>query len=308
MSAAAVHGTPAQIRQATWATRALFAALGVLSAAWGVHIPSVKAHYGLGEGALSLVLVAAASGAVLALFFAGRVIGRLGARNAAALCALVMAFSLGMALAILYKFVKGAATQNEIFLAAWLAGVSYPFVVLLKYYMLMIAPMVILTSICLLEVFRFLKGRANLYVKSLMVASVLILLALSVAVNLYSEYKLQKYRPDFFGNVLKASEYIANRTASGEKIYIFGYAEDIYFFSGRNPPVGLFYVYPRPLTTPEEEESTIRIITNSDVKIIVVAYKEQPLKYYVPSLYGYIQKEYKLEESFGVFDIYSKKL
>ena len=133
-------------------------------------------------------------------------------------------------------------------------------------------------------------------------------MALSVAVNLYSEYKLQKYRPDFFGNVLKASEYIANRTASGEKIYIFGYAEDIYFFSGRNPPVGLFYVYPRPLTTPEEEESTIRIITNSDVKIIVVAYKEQPLKYYVPSLYGYIQKEYKLEESFGVFDIYSKKL
>lgn len=98
MSQAAVHGTPAQIRQATWATRWLFAALGVLSAAWGVHIPSVKAHYGLNEGALSLVLVATATGAVLALFFAGRVIGRLGARNAAALCAVVMAVSLGLAL------------------------------------------------------------------------------------------------------------------------------------------------------------------------------------------------------------------
>lgn len=93
-----IHDRPRQVRQATWATRTLFAALGVVSAAWGVHIPSVKAHYGLGEAALSLVLVAAASGAVLALFFAGRVIGRLGARNAAALCALVMAFSLGMAL------------------------------------------------------------------------------------------------------------------------------------------------------------------------------------------------------------------
>lgn len=98
MSSPAVHGSPRQIRHATWATRTLFAALGMVSAAWGVHIPSVKAHYGLGEAALSLVLVAAASGAVLALFFAGRVIGRLGARNAAALCALVMAFSLGMAL------------------------------------------------------------------------------------------------------------------------------------------------------------------------------------------------------------------
>lgn len=98
MTPLAVHGSPRQIRQATWATRTLFAALGVVSAAWGVHIPSVKAHYGLGEAALSLVLVAAAGGAVLALLFAGRVIGRLGARNAAALCALVMAFSLGMAL------------------------------------------------------------------------------------------------------------------------------------------------------------------------------------------------------------------
>lgn len=98
MNPLAVHGSPRQIRQATWATRTLFAALGVLSATWGVHIPSVKAHYGLDEAALSLVLVAAAGGAVLALFFAGRVVGRLGARNAAALCALVMAFSLGLAL------------------------------------------------------------------------------------------------------------------------------------------------------------------------------------------------------------------
>ena len=60
MSAAAVHGTPAQIRQATWATRSLFAALGMVAGAWGVHIPSVKEVYGLTEGSLSLVLVAAA--------------------------------------------------------------------------------------------------------------------------------------------------------------------------------------------------------------------------------------------------------
>lgn len=220
---------------------------------------------------------------------------------------IVWLFSFGMVLAIFYKFMKGVATHNEIFLAAWLAGVSYPFVVLLKYYMLMIAPMVILTSICLVEVFRFLKGRANLYVKSLMVTSILILLALSAAVNLYSEYKLQKYRPDFFGNVLKTSGYISEITAPGDKVYIFGYAEDIYFFSGRNPPAGLFYVYPRPITTPGEEESAIKIIMDSDVKIMVVAYKEQPLKYYVPNLYGYIQREYKLEKSFGVFDVYSKK-
>ncbi|NBW48720.1 MAG: MFS transporter [Betaproteobacteria bacterium] len=92
------HGTPAQIRHAIWATRGLFTVLGVFSAVWGVHIPSVKRQYDLGEAALSLVLVAAALGAIAALFFAGRVIGRLGARNAAAACAVVMAAMLSMVL------------------------------------------------------------------------------------------------------------------------------------------------------------------------------------------------------------------
>jgi len=98
MHAADHHGTPAQIRRAIWATRGLFTVLGVFSAVWGVHIPSVKRQYDLGEAALSLVLVAAALGAIAALFFAGRVIGRLGARNAAAACAVVMAAMLSMVL------------------------------------------------------------------------------------------------------------------------------------------------------------------------------------------------------------------
>ena len=93
-----IHGTPEQIRHATWATRGLFAVLGIFAGAWGVHIPSVKEAYGLGEAALSGVLVAAALGAVLALLFAGRVIGRLGARGAATLCALVLAAGLSLVL------------------------------------------------------------------------------------------------------------------------------------------------------------------------------------------------------------------
>jgi fucose permease len=95
---AAVHGTPAQIRQATWATRSLFAVLGVVTGAWGVHIPSVKEVYGLTEGSLSFVLVAAAIGAVSALFIAGRAIGRLGARNAVAVAGVVMGLMLTLVL------------------------------------------------------------------------------------------------------------------------------------------------------------------------------------------------------------------
>ena len=93
-----IHGSPAQIRSAIWATRGLFTVLGVFSAVWGVHIPSVKHQYALGEAALSLVLVAVAMGAVTALLFAGRVIGRLGARNTAVVCAVIMACMLSLVL------------------------------------------------------------------------------------------------------------------------------------------------------------------------------------------------------------------
>ncbi|MBC7395159.1 MAG: MFS transporter [Variovorax sp.] len=86
------------LNQALWATRIQFMALGVLAGSWGAHIPSVKARYALSEATLSLVLLAAAIGAVSSLFFAGRILGRLGARTAAALAALLMCLMLGTVL------------------------------------------------------------------------------------------------------------------------------------------------------------------------------------------------------------------
>jgi fucose permease len=73
-------------------------ALGVIVGTWGTHIPSVKARYALSEATLSLVLLAVAIGTVLALFIAGRIVGRLGARKTSALAALSMSLMLGVAL------------------------------------------------------------------------------------------------------------------------------------------------------------------------------------------------------------------
>ena len=73
-------------------------ALGVIVGTWGTHIPSVKARYALSEATLSLVLLAVAIGTVLALFIAGRIVGRLGARKTSALAALSMSLLLGIAL------------------------------------------------------------------------------------------------------------------------------------------------------------------------------------------------------------------
>lgn len=86
------------LARARWATRAQFLALGLLAGVWGVHIPSVKATYGLSEGALSVVLLAVALGAVVALLTAGRVVGALGPQRTSQGMALLMGTSAALAL------------------------------------------------------------------------------------------------------------------------------------------------------------------------------------------------------------------
>lgn len=84
----------ARLRVARWATRGQFLLFGFLAGVWGVHIPSVKAHYGLDARALSLALLALAVGAVLCLTIAGRVIARFGAQAVALAAGLAMSAGL----------------------------------------------------------------------------------------------------------------------------------------------------------------------------------------------------------------------
>ncbi|WP_082567822.1 MFS transporter [Pelomonas sp. Root1217] len=69
---------------ASRALRAQFFVLGVMFATWGVHVPTVKAHYGLGEQALAIAMLAGGVGALMALAQAGRVVGRWGPRAVSA--------------------------------------------------------------------------------------------------------------------------------------------------------------------------------------------------------------------------------
>lgn len=98
IGAALLSPTTTELARARWATRVLFLSLGTLCGTWGAHVPSVRSHYALGESLLSLVLLAGAVGAVSALFFAGRVVGRWGARRVAAVSALLLCLSLGLVL------------------------------------------------------------------------------------------------------------------------------------------------------------------------------------------------------------------
>ena len=77
-----------------WASRAQFFSSGFIFATWGVHVPTVKAHYGIDEAQLGLALLAAGAGAMFGLTSAGRWIGRHGPRRIAAMCGCVYALLL----------------------------------------------------------------------------------------------------------------------------------------------------------------------------------------------------------------------
>ncbi|MDR6538925.1 MFS transporter [Variovorax soli] len=77
-----------------WAARVQFFASGFIFATWGVHIPTVKAHYGVTEAELGMAMLAAGVGALLGLTQASRWIGRHGARAIASLCGAVYALLL----------------------------------------------------------------------------------------------------------------------------------------------------------------------------------------------------------------------
>ncbi len=91
---------PQPLRRARHAVHAAFFVFGVIVATLGVHVPSIRAHYRLDDGALSIALLAVAVGAVLCLAFAGRWIAAFGVRRVAAVAACVMA----VALALLMQF------------------------------------------------------------------------------------------------------------------------------------------------------------------------------------------------------------
>lgn len=87
------------VSRARWATRAQFANLGLIIGSWGVHIPSVKSRYALDERSLSLALLSMSVGSLLTLAIAGRVVGRLGARNTTVLAG--WGFCLALTLSLL---------------------------------------------------------------------------------------------------------------------------------------------------------------------------------------------------------------
>lgn len=77
------------------ALRVQFFVAGALFATWGVHVPSVKAHYGLGERSLAMAMLASGVGSVLALLQAGRLLAHRTPRHVMPVLALVCVAAIG---------------------------------------------------------------------------------------------------------------------------------------------------------------------------------------------------------------------
>lgn len=67
--------------QARWAVAAMFLANGFVIGSWAPQIPLLLPRHGIGEGVVGLLILVMGLGAVGAMLFAGRLIGRHGARR-----------------------------------------------------------------------------------------------------------------------------------------------------------------------------------------------------------------------------------
>ncbi|HET8748122.1 MAG TPA: MFS transporter [Ramlibacter sp.] len=83
------------LRAASWALRAQFLFAGALFATWGVHVPSIKNAYGLGERLLAIAMLAAGAGSVVALLHAGRLLAHRSPRQLLPVLALVSVAAIG---------------------------------------------------------------------------------------------------------------------------------------------------------------------------------------------------------------------
>jgi MFS family permease len=69
---------------------------GIAFASWVVRIPDIRAHLGLSEGALGLVLLAVACGGLAAMPVSGALVGRYGSRGVARGAALALAVAVAL--------------------------------------------------------------------------------------------------------------------------------------------------------------------------------------------------------------------
>lgn len=104
---------------ASRALRAQFFVLGLMFATWGVHVPTVKGHYGLGEQALAIAMLASGVGALMALAQAGRVVGRWGPRSVSAAmgvlcCGSIACLLAGQAYALLLVVMLGFGVTGSL--------------------------------------------------------------------------------------------------------------------------------------------------------------------------------------------------
>ena len=90
--------TVASLRSSRIATMALFFCSGFVFASWGVHIPTIKDKFGLGEAALSVAMLSVAFGAVLVMRRIGSLSERLGSARTSLYSGLLLALTAGLIL------------------------------------------------------------------------------------------------------------------------------------------------------------------------------------------------------------------
>lgn len=96
LSAPSRRDSPPEVRRALWATATAFAGSGFGYATWASRIPQVKDHLHLDPSALGLLLLAIATGSLVALPLTGAVVRRYGSKRTVRAMAVLFAAALAI--------------------------------------------------------------------------------------------------------------------------------------------------------------------------------------------------------------------
>ncbi|MBI2589894.1 glycosyltransferase family 39 protein [Candidatus Berkelbacteria bacterium] len=194
---------------------------------------------------------------------------------------------------------------SDMFFVIMLAVTSYPFVAVLKYMSLMAIPLSVLSA---RMVQRAMQAKIDgLYTKILVIFPIALIFAFSLGLNSYSVYRLHSVSSDYYTHMEDVSSYLKNAMEEGEMLYVFGYNPTIYHLSDRDPPPGMYYLYPyKEHVNDMEQARTVEILRSSSVKTAVVDNTQQS-RYFNPITYKYLESEYRKRVSFGPFDVLTKE-
>lgn len=235
---------------------------------------------------------------------------------------IVWVFSSISVLAIIYGLVTKRVRSKETLVAIWFL---FSLLILSRvlgsgfghYLIALLPPACLLASMSLIRAFSMLLSTGSIrdalfqreYVKITAMACAFIIIVLLVVSTISTGVRhgraWQNYKMRSFDEQVQTANYIQSHIGEDEYVYCFSNAPPVHFLSGRHPPVRFLYTAPVWVPDANAEGEVIDRLEESNVKYIVVVPGSRWVDAFQHIL-KYIEDNYRIEKSIGMYDIYRR--